>query len=927
MGETTTDMITGDRGHHELAVHEVLLLLETDVDRGLTAEEASDRLGRYGPNELPRLRRQGPIVRFLIQFHHPLVYVLLAAAATTALLGESVDASVILGVVVANAIIGFVQEARAESALEALVGMVRTEATVVRDGQRHRIGSAELVPGDVVLLEAGDKVPADVRLTEVRDLQVDESALTGESVPVAKAAIELPPDTVVADRQNMAYSGTLVTYGRAQSVVVATGAETEIGEIHRLVGAAAGVDTPLTRKIASFSRLLTVAILGLAGLAFLIGVARGEPPADMVTAAVALAVGAIPEGLPAVVTITLAIGVSRMARRHAIIRKLPAVETLGSTTVICTDKTGTLTQNQMTVTVVVSGGVRYEATGIGYSPDGQVLHAGVPVDLAERGAPADVLLAGLLCNDTAVHAHGDRHEAVGDPTEAALIVAAVKAGLDPATVSAAHPRVDTLPFESERQYMATLHHELPDGAGVVFMKGAVERVLAMADRARDPDGVDRSLDHAAVLAEVDELAARGLRVLAFARADAPGVTRLSDGVVEGLPMVFLGLQAMYDPPRPEAIAAVRACQEAGIAVKMITGDHAVTARAIAAEIGLGGGAELAVMTGAELARYPIDALADAVERTSVFARVSPEQKLRLVEALQARGHVVAMTGDGVNDAPALRQADIGIAMGIGGTEVAKEASAMVLADDNFASIESAVEEGRGVFDNLTKFIVWALPTSMGEGLVILAAIVAATTLPILPVQVLWVNMATALALGLTLAFEPGERSIMHRPPRDPAQPLLTRELIMRIMLVSGIMLAGAFGLFQWELGRGASDAEARTVAVNVFVMVELTYLLNCRSLDRSMFQVGVFRNRWLVAGVLAMVGLQLVFTYAPFMNALFRSAAIDGAAWLRIAAVALAGYGVVEAEKWIRRRLARREARSGIRHRTAALTPKQVFAP
>lgn len=906
------DVLSGDavrqRDHHELPVHEVLLLLETDGETGLDPSEAADRLERFGANVLPSLRRNGPLVRLLLQFHHPLVYVLLAAAGITALLGEVVDAAVILGVVVANAAIGFVQEAKAESALEALANMVVTEAHVLRGGVRSRIRSVELVPGDLVLLESGDKVPADLRLTAVRDLQIDESALTGESVPVTKAAIELPAGTVVADRHNMAHSGTLVTYGQARGVVVATGAETELGEIHRLVGAAAGVDTPLTRKIAAFSRLLTVAILGLAALAFLIGVARGEPAGEMVTAAVALAVGAIPEGLPAVVTITLAIGVSRMARRHAIIRRLPAVETLGSTTVICTDKTGTLTQNEMTVTAIVAGGVTYQATGGGYAPEGTILHDGVLVDLAAHPALVETLVAGVLCNDARIAHHDDRWQPIGDPTEAALIVAAAKAGLDASDAATARPRLDTLPFESERQCMATLHGEVGDATAVAYVKGAVERVLAMCHDALGCDGTRTDLDAAGVTATVEALAARGLRVLALGRADVDGRCELTDDLLTGLRLTFLGLEAMYDPPRAEARTAVAACHQAGIAVKMITGDHAVTARAIASEIGLDHGPPLVVTTGAELATVAADDLADVVERTDVFARVSPEQKLRLVEALQSRGHVVAMTGDGVNDAPALKQADIGVAMGIGGTEVAKEAAAMVLADDNFASIESAVEEGRGVFDNLTKFIVWALPTSMGEGLVILAGIVTATTLPILPVQVLWVNMTTALALGLTLAFEPGERDIMRRPPRDPATPLLTRELVMRILLVSGIMLAGAFGLFQWEQGRGVSDAEARTVAVNVFVMVELTYLLNCRSLDRSVFQVGVLTNRWVLGGAAAMIGLQLAFTYAPFMNALFHSAPITGDAWLRIATVAVIGYIVVEVEKLIRRQYAHRRA-------------------
>jgi magnesium-transporting ATPase (P-type) len=895
-----TDTALRPSRHHELPVHEVLLLLDTDADAGLSPEEAAERLHRYGPNVLPRFRRHRPLVRFVLQFHHPLVYVLLAAAAITAALGEHVDASVILGVVVANAVIGFVQEAKAEGALEALVGMVRTEATVIRGGDRLRISSTDLVPGDVVLLEPGDKAPADLRLAFVRDLHVDESALTGESVPVAKAALELPARTVVADRRNMAYSGTFVTSGQARGVVVATGAATELGEIHRLVGEAVGVETPLTRKIASFSRLLTVTIVGLATVAFGIGVARGEPAGDMLTAAVALAVGAIPEGLPAVFTITLAIGVRRMARRHAIIRELAAVETLGSTTVICTDKTGTLTQNQMTVTEVVAGGVAYDITGGGYAPDGVVLYAGAPVKLADHPALVETLVAGLLCNDARVAYRDGRWEAVGDPTEAALLVAAAKADLD-ATAAAARPRLDTLPFESERQYMATLHRDAADGATTVYVKGAVERIVALSSSQLSPENHPAVLDGAAALAAAASLAARGLRVLAVARGDADHVVRLSDEILGSLPLTFLGLEAMYDPPRPEAITAVAACRRAGIAVKMITGDHAVTARAIAADLGLGRAGELVVTTGPDLAAHSAADLAAAVERIDVFARVSPKQKLRLVEALQSRGHVVAMTGDGVNDAPALKQADIGVAMGVGGTEVAKEAADMVLTDDNFASIKSAVEEGRGVFDNLTKFIVWVLPKSMGEGLVILAAIVAATTLPILPVQILWVNMATALTLGLSLAFEPGEPDIMRRPPRDPARPLFTRELITRILLVSGIMLAGAFGLFSWEHARGATDAEARTIAVNVFVLVELTYLLNCRSLDRSMFQVGVFRNRWVIGGAITMILLQLAFTYAPIMNTLFHSAPIEAGAWIRITAVAVAGYAIVEAEKWIRR--------------------------
>jgi magnesium-transporting ATPase (P-type) len=502
-----------------------------------------------------------------------------------------------------------------------------------------------------------------------------------------------------------------------------------------------------------------------------------------------------------------------------------------------------------------------------------------------------------------------RWEVVGDPTEGALVASAAKAGIDAEDAAVSHPRIDALPFESSRRYMATLHGGGSDTARVIYVKGAVERVLLLCTAMLDGDGVPRPArptEVAEVAETTERLAGTGLRILAFARGEAPqGTSTLTEEAVAGSGLVLLGLQAMHDPPRPEAITAVEACQEAGIEVKMITGDHAATARAIADRMGLirPNRGEPQVMTGVELAACPTDELPGAAERTSVFARVSPEQKLRLVQALQSRGHVVAMTGDGVNDAAALKQADIGIAMGLSGTEVAKEASDMVLTDDNFASIEAAVEEGRGVFDNLTKFIVWSLPTSMGQGLVILAAIIAGITLPLLPVQVLWVNMITAVALGLALAFEPGEPGIMGRPPRDPAQPLLTRELVMRILLVSGIMLAGAFAMFGWEQARGVPLAEARTVAVNVVVVVQVTYLLNCRSLERSMLQIGIFANRFVWLGIATMLGLQMAFTYLPAMNELFHTAPIDAGAWARIAAIGLAGYAIVGVEKWVRRRL------------------------
>ncbi|NNC90113.1 MAG: cation-transporting P-type ATPase [Akkermansiaceae bacterium] len=898
------------RPWHASSPEEAIAELQTDPVHGLAPEEAARRLEVFGPNRLTARKGQSAIVRLLLQFHQPLIYILLAAGITTAVLGEYVDSGVIFGVVLVNAVVGYLQEARAARAIDALARSVVSEAVVVRGGEPRQIPADGIVPGDLILLQSGQKVPADLRLSRSRDLQIDESALTGESVPSGKTTDPLPPDTLLADRSNCAYASTLVTYGQGRGIVMATGEHTEVGRISELIGEAEQLQTPLTRRIAGFSHTLLIIILVLAGLTFGVGVLRGEPLVDMFMAAVALAVGAIPEGLPAAVTIILAIGVSRMAKRRAIIRRLPAVETLGSTTVVCSDKTGTLTENQMTVREIRAGGRHWTVEGTGYDPAGRL----VPGDAAGEDIPSealvDTLRCGTLCNDSILVQEDGLWAAEGDPTEGALLTSAHKGGIRQGETADALPRVDTIPFESQYQYMATLHATPGESGAIAYVKGALEALLPRCTDVLGSDGTRSPLDGAAVTQAADAMAAKGLRVLAFARKSLDAGRTVLDHADLDAGLTFLGLQAMIDPARPAAIAAIRSCQDAGIRVKMITGDHVRTAAAIAGAIGLrpppeSGLDEPEALSGRDLMALGEREFRDAARRASVFARVTPEQKLRLVQAMQAGDEIVAMTGDGVNDAPALKQANIGIAMGGKGTDVAREACDMVLTDDNFETIAAAVEEGRSVFDNLTKFIVWTLPTNVGEGLVILAAVFAGAALPILPVQILWINMTTGVLLGMTLAFEPTEKGLMLRPPRHPKDPLLTRSLMGRIAIVSALMLAGAFGLFQWQLAAGAPEPVARTVAVNVFVMIEMCYLFNCRSLQKTMFAVGLFTNRWLLGGVAAMLGLQLLFTYLPAMNHFFQSAPIPAGAWPGIVAAGLSAYVLVGIEKWLRRRSAK----------------------
>ncbi|WP_291989158.1 cation-transporting P-type ATPase [Candidatus Accumulibacter sp. ACC007] len=885
---------------HFIAAEEAATRLQASYDEGLAEGEVLSRRAVHGENRITPKAGKGPLLRFALQFVQPLVLVLLLAGAVTAFLGEWVDSGVIFGVTLINAAIGFIQEGRAEDALAALARSVSSEVTVLREGCKQRLPSTELVPGDVVLLAAGDKVPADLRLFRAKDLQAIESALTGESTAVAKHGDVLPEATVLADRCNMAYAGTVMITGRGAGVVVATGDHTETGRISQLIAEAPDLTTPLTRKMAVFSNWLLIAIGLLAVLTFIVGMWRGSSAFEMFMAAVALAVGAIPEGLPAAMTITLAIGVARMAKRRAIIRKLTAVETLGSTTIICSDKTGTLTENQMTVRELYAGGVQTTVSGNGYSPEGKVGDGA-----AIGGALRECLLAGVLCNDAALSKedadgeHGEQWVIVGDPTEGALLVVARKAGLDETSLHKSFPRLDEIPFDSARQYMATAHEI--DGQRVAYFKGALEQLLPRSPQMLDASGQPVALRHDEIENAARAMAREGLRVLAIAR-----LASVSNGTATALDedsadagLVFIGLIGMIDPPRPKAIAAVDTCHVAGITVKMITGDHAVTALSIARQLDIAKEGETA-LTGVELAALDDQALRRVAQEVNVFARVEPEQKLRLVRALQANGEVVAMTGDGVNDAPALKQADIGIAMGLAGTEVAKDAADMVLTDDDFAAIEAAVEEGRGVYDNLVKFITWTLPTNFGEGLVILAAVLAGATLPITPLQILWINMTTAVFLGLMLAFEPIEENVMQRRPRRPGTPILDAALVWRIVLVSLLLLAGSFGLFLRELSLGNPLAEARTVALNVFVVVEAMYLFNCRSLTRSALHVGLFSNPAVWYGVLTMAVLQALLTYLPLLNRLFATAPIGLRQWLEIVAVGLFAYLVVGVEKRLR---------------------------
>ena len=884
---------------HALSADEVARHLQSGPE-GLDTAEVHRRLALHGPNRLASGKRRGPWLRFVLQFHNILLYVMLGAAAITAVLGHWVDTGVLLAAVVVNAIIGFIQEGKAESALEAIRSMLAPRATVLREGARLDVDAAELVPGDRVLLVSGDRVPADLRLIEVRELRVEEAALTGESLPVDKDSLAVAADASLGDRTGMAHSGTLVVYGQATGIVVATGGHTEIGQINRLLAGIRHLNTPLLRQIDRFGRFLAVTILTLAAATFVLGVLwRGHAPAEMFMMVVALAASAIPEGLPAIMTVTLALGVQRMARRHAIVRRLPAVEALGSVTVICSDKTGTLTRNEMTVRRVICAGLDVDVAGAGYEPVGELTVAGRVVDAHRHPALLQALRAGVLCNDAHLRAESGAWQVVGDPTEGALLVLGCKAGLARQAVEAQWPRVDSIPFESQHRFMATAHRDA-DGQPWIFVKGAPERVLDICASELAEDG-EHPIDVDTWRRMANDTAARGLRLLGLAcRRAAPAGERLGFADVErGFTM--LGLVGIVDPPREESIGAVAECHRAGIRVKMITGDHVETARVIGAQLDIGAGKP--AITGAELALMDDAALRRVVMEVDVFARASPEHKLRLVQALQDQGQVVAMTGDGVNDAPALKRADVGVAMGRKGTEAAKEASDIVLADDNFATIAAAVREGRAVYDNLRKFILFMLPTNGGECLVVIAAILFELTLPLTPAQILWINMVTSSTLGVALAFEPAEDGIMRRRPRPPGESLLSGFFVWRVVLVSVLMMTGALGLFLWELSLGTSIETARTMAVNAIVAAEMFYLINSRHVLASVLdREGLTGNRVALWAIAACIPLQLAFTHLPPMQAVFGSTDLDAIEWAKVLCAGFLVFCVAELEKVVIRR-------------------------
>ena len=900
---------------HQLDLDAVRARLQTP-EEGLSTQEAERRLQTFGPNRLAAEEGVRPLQILLHQLQSPLIYILIVAAAVTVALADLVDTAVILAVVILNSALGFLQEYRAEQALRALARLAAPKARVIRDGREREIDATTLVPGDLVLLEAGARIPADLRLVRTVELQTDESALTGESVPVWKTLEPIPdPEVPLGDRRNMAYLGTTVVRGRGAGLAVATGLDTAFGQISTQVRRVGEVKTPLQIRLDQFARVVAIAVVGATVLVFVLGLFAGERLVDILLTAVATAVATVPEGLPVTITVALAVGVSRMARRNAIVRKLAAVETLGSCTFACSDKTGTLTRNEMTVTRIWAGGESYRVSGVGYAPQGEILSDERRVSLSEAPALALALRIGLLANESSIVEEDGGRQVRGDPTEAALIVAAEKAGLQPEQEREGYPLLDEIPFESERRYMATLHEH--EGRKLIFVKGAPERLVAMSESmlahppppAGPPGGAPiavagaatAALDRQAILHLSDELAVEGLRVLAMAWKEAPpGAAELDHQDVEqGLQ--FVGLQAMIDPPRPEAIEAVTNARRAGLRVVMITGDHKVTAEAIARQMGIIRAPTDQVVEGSELQAMSDQELYARVRQIAVFARAAPEHKLRVVRQLREHREVVAVTGDGVNDAPALKRADVGVAMGITGTDVAREAADMVLADDNFATIYAAVEEGRVVFDNIRKVIIFLIPTGLGLVLTILASIALRLPLPFLPAQVIWINLVTNGLQDVAMAFEPPEEDVGRRPPRDPREGVLTPLMIQRTLLVGLVLLAGTLGVFVWQVGASPNLAHARTMAMTTMVLFQNAHVFNSRSFTRSALRMNPLGNPVLIVTVVAALGLQVVALYWAPLQFVLRTEPLTLENWLTIIPVAASVLVAVEVDKAIRK--------------------------
>lgn len=877
---------------------ECLAVVDT-TPAGLSDSDAAARLETHGPNRLPALPKRSWFLRFFAHFHNILIYVLIGSAIITASLGHIIDTGVILAVVIANAIIGFIQEGRAEQAMDAIRQMLAPHTSVLRNGRRVSIDSGEVVPGDIVLLEPGERVPADLRLLETRGLRIEEAVLTGESVPVEKTSKPVPEDAALGDRACMAYSGTLVAAGAGRGVVTATADATEIGRICGMLSKVETLTTPLVRQMDAFARWLTIFILLIAAVLLAYGYFVGHASfGELFMVVVGLSVAAIPEGLPAVLTITLAIGVQAMARRNAIVRRLPAIETLGSVSVICSDKTGTLTRNEMMVATVATGSHVYTVDGAGYAPEGTIR-----LGETERATGNDPILpeiarAAALCNDAVLHPHETGWRVEGDPMEGALQTLAGKIMRTGSEALTGWTRTDSIPFDASHRYMAVLHHN-HEGLVCINVKGAPERIIQMCVDQRAPSGGTQPLDPDHWHAQVEAIAAQGQRVLALATRTVPQAHVVLNTADLDDRMTLIGLVGLIDPPRTEAIAAVAECHEAGIRVKMITGDHAGTARAIGHQIGLKNAER--VLTGANLEGMDDAQLAAVVVDTDIFARTSPEHKLRLVMALQAHGLTVAMTGDGVNDAPALKRADAGIAMGRKGSEAAKEAAELVLADDNFASIAAAVREGRTVYDNIRKVISWTLPTNAGESLTIVIALLLGMALPVTAVQILWINLITAITLGLALAFEPTEENTMRRSPRPRNAPILTGELIWHVVLVSALFVFAVFGIYAYGVDKGYTPELARTMAVNTLVVMEIFHLFFIRNIyGTSLTWKAVRGTRVVWTTVIVVTAAQFAVTYLPPLQTVFGTQAVPFVDGVLIVAVGAVFFAIIEVEKQLR---------------------------